>query len=57
VVEIGQQFVTPPFDNLQGGKGSGLGQGVKGALNLHLTHMSKKKIVMWFLWPIVLPEF
>ncbi len=57
MVEIGQQFVTPPFDNLQGGKGSGLGQGVKGALNLHLTHMSKKKIVMWFLWPIVLPEF
>lgn len=56
MVEIGQQFVTPPFDNLQGGKRSGLGQGVKGALNLRLTHMSQKKIIVWFLWPIVFPK-
>jgi hypothetical protein len=36
-VGIGQEFVTPPFDNLQGGNGSGLGQGVKGVLNLRLA--------------------
>jgi hypothetical protein len=45
---IGQQFVTAPFDNLHGVKGSGLGQGVKGVLNLCLTHVSKNNLSCGF---------
>jgi len=48
MIGIGQQFVTAPFDNLQEVKGSGLGQGVKGALNLRLTRVSKKNLSCGF---------
>ncbi len=37
MVGIGQEFVTPPLIISKEVMGSGPGQGVKGALNLHLT--------------------
>jgi hypothetical protein len=37
VVGIGQEFVTPPLIISKGVMGSGLGQGVKGVLNLCLA--------------------
>jgi hypothetical protein len=40
-VEIGQEFVIHPFDNLQGGKGEWPKTSFKGALNLHLTTQIK----------------
>ncbi len=40
MVGIGEEFVSPPFDNLKGVRGNGLGQGVKGMLNLHLTTLT-----------------
>jgi hypothetical protein len=39
VVGIGQKFVIPPFIISKGVMGSGLKQGVKGALNLCLTSL------------------